>query len=137
MRSTARLPLLLAAALGAGGLALACSDSSTPGSSSSAPAAAKTTPSAPAVPAAPADPVAAGKKVYLTNCIACHNPDPKLDGPLGPAVAGSSADLLEARVVRGEYPEGYTPKRQTRNMVPMPYLQSKLPQLAAYLESES
>ena len=35
----------------------------------------------------------------------------------------------------GEYPEGYTPKRKTKVMVPMPHLKSKLPELAAYLES--
>lgn len=61
--------------------------------------------------------------------------DPRADGALGPAVAGASPELLEARVMRSEYPEGYTPRRETKVMVPMPHLQSKLPELAAYLES--
>ena len=41
----------------------------------------------------------------------------------------------EARVILGEYPEGYAPKRETRVMVPMPHLKAKLPELAAYLDS--
>ena len=54
---------------------------------------------------------------------------------LGPAVAGSSLELLEARIMRGEYPEGYEPKRPSRVMVPLPHLESRLPELAAYLNS--
>ena len=30
-----------------------------------------------------------GKQVYLTECIACHNPDPARDGVLGPAIKGT------------------------------------------------
>ena len=71
----------------------------------------------------------------MGNCIACHNPNPTVDGALGPAIAGASADLLEARVVRGEYPEGYTPKSPTANMIPLPHLRGKIPALAAYLAS--
>lgn len=82
------------------------------------------------------DLVAEGRDAYLGNCIACHNPDPKLDGALGPAVWGSSRELLEARVLRAEYPPGYTPKRQTAAMIPMPFLESKIPALAAYLSGE-
>ena len=38
-----------------------------------------------------------GKQAYMTVCIACHGPDPKIDGPIGPAIAGASKELLEAR----------------------------------------
>jgi mono/diheme cytochrome c family protein len=62
------------------------------------------------------DPVERGKRVYVANCIACHNPDPTREGTLGPAVAGSSLALVEARVLRGEYPPGYTPKRSSALM---------------------
>lgn len=79
------------------------------------------------------DLVAAGRTVYMGNCIACHNPDPNLDGSLGPAIAGSSQELIEARVIHGTYPEGYTPKRSSGNMVPLPYLRNEIPALAAYL----
>ena len=79
--------------------------------------------------------VAAGRSVYMANCIACHSMTPTQDGALGPAVGGASLELLEARVLRGEYPEGYTPKRPSRVMIPLPHLEPKLPELAAYLGS--
>ena len=79
--------------------------------------------------------VEAGRSVYLGNCIACHNLDPKQDGALGPAVSGASLELLEARLLRGGYPEGYTPKRTSRVMVPLPHLKPVLPELAVFLES--
>lgn len=83
----------------------------------------------------PEELVAAGRSTYNANCIACHAMDPRTDGALGPAVAGSPLELIEARVMRAEYPAGYTPKRATRVMVPLPHLQPKLPELAAYLGS--
>jgi mono/diheme cytochrome c family protein len=129
MRSRAAPHLLAIAAIGA----LACSEASPP--------------SAPAAPAKPSDAAEAmpspepagealaaqGRQAYLSNCIACHNPDPKLEGALGPPVAGASLELIEARVMRAEYPAGYQPKRDTRTMVAMPFLEAQLPALAAYL----
>ena len=79
--------------------------------------------------------VEAGRSVYNANCIACHGIDPTRDGALGPAVSGSSLELLEARILRAEYPPGYEPKRPSRVMVALPHLESKLPELAAYLQS--
>ncbi len=76
---------------------------------------------------------ARGKAVYVANCIACHHTEPGLDGAIGPAVAGASADLLESRIMRAEYPEGYIPKRDTQLMIAMPYLESDLAALAAFL----
>jgi hypothetical protein len=61
--------------------------------------------------------------------------NPSQDGALGPAVAGSTLPLLEERVMRGGYPEGYVPKRTSRVMIPLPHLEPKLPALAAYLGS--
>ncbi len=81
------------------------------------------------------DPTKRGRAVYLGNCVACHNQNPKLAGPIGPAVAGSSLELLEAKVLRNEYPPGYTPARTTKAMVPLPHLEADLPALAAYLGS--
>ena len=74
-----------------------------------------------------------GKQVWLGQCIACHNPDPTKDGPIGPSVKGSSPALVEARVLRAEYPAGYTPKRPTKVMPPRPDLAASVPDLAAYL----
>ena len=76
-----------------------------------------------------------GRAVYQSHCLACHNHDPNVDGALGPSIAGASPELLEARVLRAEYPLGYTPKRPTANMVALPHLEADLPALAAYLAS--
>ena len=77
--------------------------------------------------------VTRGQRVYQNACIACHNANPALDGSVGPAVAGASYELLEARVVHGSYPEGYTPKRPGGVMPKFPYLQDSISDLAAYL----
>ena len=75
-----------------------------------------------------------GKRVYLAQCIACHNSDPAREGPLGPSIKGSSQALLEARILQASYPPGYTPKRKTSLMPPQPYLKSALPDLAVFLK---
>jgi mono/diheme cytochrome c family protein len=110
----------------------------TPAETSPAPAARPSLEPAPAAPTAKASPrmgsAEKGKQVWLGQCVACHNPDPARDGTLGPAVKGASPALLEARVVRGEYPPGYQPKRPTKVMPPRPDLASSVPDLAAYLQ---
>jgi hypothetical protein len=73
--------------------------------------------------------------VYVANCTVCHNTDPALPGSIGPAVAGSQRGLLEARMLRAEYPPGYTPKRSTHAMVALPQLAGSIDDLAAYLAS--
>ena len=83
-----------------------------------------------------ADPkVLAGRGVYLANCIACHNMNPERDGSLGPAIKGSSLELLQARVLRGEYPPGYAPKRATKMMVKLPLMEADVEKLHAFLNS--
>ena len=74
-----------------------------------------------------------GKLIYNTICVACHGPDPKVDGALGPAIAGSSLALLEGRVLRNEYPEGYTPKRDTTMMPPFPQYKDDIGHIHAFL----
>ncbi len=74
-----------------------------------------------------------GQKVYSQNCITCHNPDPKQAGAVGPAIAGSSLQLITARVLHGTYPDGYNPKRDTRLMPPIPALAPAIPVLHAFL----
>jgi mono/diheme cytochrome c family protein len=74
-----------------------------------------------------------GRQVYQAYCTSCHAGDPSKDGPLGPAVKGASRELLEARLLRGNYPPGYTPKRPSSIMQPMPNLAADIPDLAAYL----
>ena len=55
-----------------------------------------------------------------------------VDRSLHASVAG--AKVVEARVLRGEYPPGYKPKRPTKVMPPRPDLAPSIPDLAAYLQ---
>ena len=75
-----------------------------------------------------------GRQVYVSQCTACHAFDPTQPGAVGPAVKGASRDLLEAKILRGTYPPGYTPKRPTAVMPPQPQLAPDIDALAAYLE---
>jgi mono/diheme cytochrome c family protein len=81
------------------------------------------------------DQVARGKHYYQNVCIACHHGDPNVDGTLGPALAGSPLEVIEAKVMRGEYPEGYTAKRDTATMPRFEFLGPELANIAAYLAS--
>lgn len=76
-----------------------------------------------------------GKGVYFSNCIACHNPNPTLDGSIGPAVAGSGLDLITHRVLTRDYPPGYKPKRNSEVMPDFPQLKDDVPGLHAFLNT--
>lgn len=78
-----------------------------------------------------------GKAVYLLNCTACHNRDPSKEGSIGPVVAGASKELLEALLLRGQYPSGYKPKQPTKVMPSFPFLKSEIPYLVIYLGSDA
>lgn len=117
--------------------------SARPPATASAPA----RPATPAPDAAPAKAVAPaptadqlyerGRSVYMANCTACHGMDPTQAGGLGPPVAGASRELVEARVLHAAYPEGYTPKRDTKLMVALPHLKDEIDALAAFLDVRS
>jgi len=79
----------------------------------------------------------AGEEIYGNVCATCHGGDPSKDGTVGPAIAGSSLELIEAKVLRGEYPPGYTPKRNSKAMPPLPYLKDYIPDIAAFLQTEN
>ena len=117
----------LAVLLASGVLLTACGQDEKP-----APSAGPTGSSAAGAMSGAGDPTK-GQQIWLGQCVACHNPDPGKDGPIGPAVKGASKDLLQARVVQGTYPPGYTPKRETKVMPPRPDLVASIPDLAAYL----
>lgn len=75
-----------------------------------------------------------GKRVYATNCTACHHPDPAQPGVIGPALAGKSAPLIRSMLVVGEPPGGYPPGKSGARMAPLPHLAGEAQALAAYLE---
>lgn len=76
-----------------------------------------------------------GRQIYVSQCTACHAFDPAQPGPVGPEVRGASGELLEAKILRGAYPPGYTPKRPTAVMPPQPQLAPEIDALAAYLQN--
>lgn len=55
-----------------------------------------------------------GKRIYTSSCVQCHG-DPKV-GSFGPPIYGSSFSLLNSKVIKGKYPEGYVPKRSSGGM---------------------
>ena len=81
--------------------------------------------------------IARGRSLYNSNCIACHSPNPAQNGAIGPAIAGSSMALLEAKVIHNTYPPGYTPKRDSQAMIPLPHLASGIPALHAFLNASN
>ena len=83
--------------------------------------------------AGPLTPAERGRIVYMTNCVICHNADPNLPGEQGPAIAGSSRELVYDRVLYLTYPPGYTPKRPTHTMRALPQLVNRIDDLTAFL----
>jgi mono/diheme cytochrome c family protein len=79
--------------------------------------------------------VARGELIYRNICVVCHNADPGQEGTLGPVIVQATRALLEAKVLRGEYPAGYTPARDTRQMPQFQYLEPNLDDIEAFLAS--
>jgi mono/diheme cytochrome c family protein len=84
---------------------------------------------------APQTPAQRGRIVYMTNCVVCHNANPNFPGSQGPAIGGSSRELIEARVLHLSYPPGYKPQRTTHAMRAFPQLAGQIDNLAAFLHS--
>lgn len=80
--------------------------------------------------------ISRGKAIYMSNCIACHNSNPKLAGSQGPDVHGSSKELLTARLLHAKYPDGYKPKRESAIMPALPHLGPEIDALTAYLNAQ-
>ena len=87
-------------------------------------------------PSSQEDLLARGRSIYQTSCTSCHNANPNLDGSVGPAVANSPRELIERRVIYGDYPVGFTPKRQSHLMVALPHLKAEIEALFVYLNSK-
>ena len=76
-----------------------------------------------------------GRMVYFANCVSCHNNNPKKPGSIGPEVYGVSIDVLTQKIVSGNYPENYRPKRKSKIMPSMPHLNKEISNLHAFINS--
>ena len=80
-----------------------------------------------------------GHKIYLSQCIACHNKDPNVKGAIGPELVDAPVDLMKIKVVTGRYPEvlpdGFVPKRKTKLMKKFPQLEADVPSIYAWIQS--
>lgn len=76
-----------------------------------------------------------GEQTFALGCASCHNfKDPFSRGMQGPAIARSSRELLEARIMRAEYPPGYTPKQAGNTMAKLPQYKDRIDNLHAFLQ---
>lgn len=96
---------------------------------------------APAVAAVETHPVdiEKGKEIYLSTCIQCHNKDPNVKGPIGPELVDAPLEVMQVKVVTGRYPdvlpEGFVPKRKTKQMRKFPNYEKDVPSIHAYIQS--
>ena len=75
-----------------------------------------------------------GETTFAMGCASCHNfRNPFERGIQGPDVARSSRELLEARIMRAEYPPDYTPKQAGNTMAKLPQYKDRIDDLFAFL----
>lgn len=72
-----------------------------------------------------------GKRLYLSNCIQCHNRDPNLKGSIGPEIIDAPLSVMMSKIMTGTYPAvlpaGFTPKRKSKAMRKIPKLEKDIP----------
>jgi mono/diheme cytochrome c family protein len=80
-----------------------------------------------------------GKRLYLSNCIQCHNRDPNIKGSLGPELVDAPYVVMYSKVMTGVYPEklpaGFVPKRKSKAMRKIPKLEKDIPAIYAWVQS--
>lgn len=95
-------------------------------------------PVAPTIEYNPVD-IEKGKEIYLSTCIKCHNKDPNIKGAIGPEVVDAPIEVMHAKVATGRYPEvlpeGFVPKRTTKQMTKFPAHVPDVPSIHAYVQS--
>ncbi len=100
--------------------------------------AAAAAPAAPTVEFNPVD-IEKGKAIYTTTCIKCHNKDPNIKGAIGPEMVDAPLEVMVAKVSTGRYPEklpeGFVPKRTTKQMTKFPAHVPDVPSIHAYVQS--
>ena len=90
------------------------------------------------IEAGPVD-IEKGKAIYLSACIKCHNKDPNIKGAIGPEMVDAPIEVMHAKVLTGRYPEvlpeGFVPKRKTKQMQKLPQYVKDVPSIHAYVQS--
>ena len=80
-----------------------------------------------------------GRKLYMANCIACHNKDPNKKGAIGPEMTDAPLEVMTSKVMTSEYPKvlpkGFIPKRKTHSMRKIPKLEKDIPAIHAWVQS--
>jgi mono/diheme cytochrome c family protein len=80
-----------------------------------------------------------GKKLYISNCIRCHNKDPNLKGSIGPEIVDAPLEVMYSKIMTGKYPQplpkGFVPKRKSSAMAKIPKLKNDIPSIWAYVQS--
>jgi mono/diheme cytochrome c family protein len=80
-----------------------------------------------------------GRRLYLSNCIQCHNRDPNIKGSIGPEMIDAPLFVMTSKVMTGKYPEalppGFVPKRKSSAMKAIPKLKDDIPAIWAFVQS--
>lgn len=79
-----------------------------------------------------------GQRIYFSHCISCHHKNPTLKGVIGPEIQHVPYEVFEVKVLTGNYPKdlpaGFTPKRKTKLMKPLPKLKDDIKVLYAWIK---
>lgn len=80
-----------------------------------------------------------GKRLYMANCLQCHNRDPNKRGPIGPEIVDAPLEVMTSKIMTSRYPDplpaGFVPKRKSRAMRPIPKLKEDIPAIHAWVQS--
>jgi mono/diheme cytochrome c family protein len=80
-----------------------------------------------------------GRRLYLSNCISCHNRDPNISGSIGPEVIDAPLEVMKHKIMTGTYPavlpKGFRPKRKTKLMRKIPKLEKEIPLIYDWIQS--
>lgn len=91
------------------------------------------------VPATDKATIEKGRRLYVSNCLSCHNRDPGLKGSIGPEITDAPLSVMTSKVMTGKYPEplpaGFVPKRKSRAMMPIKKLKDDIPAIWAYVQT--
>ena len=80
-----------------------------------------------------------GRRLYLSNCIQCHNKDPNLKGSIGPEMVDAPLSIMTSKIMTGAYPAvlpaGFVPKRKSKAMKKIPKLEKDIPAIYDWVQS--